>query len=425
MFLMGRSTIFFPVLMLCSLLSASVFFPMFQVESTREVRYQIMESVEADLEKYSMRVDKRIELLTAVQLFTSWRKTGLWGLSYPYKEDMLEFFETCSNHEAVTLCEKLISSGFSYGAPVSFMMCLSDPPELDVVIPFSEHHVSSAGLTAILEEFVEALRSFCLESRFEDFWIGHQDFYANVERRAYNDIPLESTVKTLEDYFGTKQHAYHVILAPLRLGNYAYWIKVNDSSIIYAFLGPQKIDRGIPVDFGGALFHEFAHSFVNPLTEEFSQAYKNPWRLYEPIENRMTSMGYGGWGGMIDEHIIRAVEIKVYKKKELTSSLVLSTERYLDYEETSGFIYIKPLFDLLSEYDRDSYRSFREFYPEIVELFNAIAVEHDLVVRVANEKGPTPFIETPLGTAIMYGLIIGVGGAIIMAVLFEMRRKLR
>jgi len=93
------------------------------------------------------------------------------------------------------------------------------------------------------------------------------------------------------------------------------------------------------------------------------------------------------------------VQIKVYKKKELTPSLVLSTERYLDYEETNGFIYIKPLFDLLSEYDRDSYRSFREFYPEIVELFNAIADEHDLAIHVVDGKGPTPFIETPLGTS--------------------------
>jgi len=398
---------------------------MFQVESTREVRYQTMESVEADLEKYSMRVDKRIELLTAVQLFTSWRERGLWPLSYPYKEDMLEFFETFSNHEAVTLCEMLISSGFSYDAPVGFMMCLSDPPDLDVVMPFSEYHINRAGGAAILEEFVEALRSFCLESGFEDFWNGHQDFYVDVESRAHNDIPLESTIKALEDYFGVEQHGYHVVLAPLFVGNYGHWIEVSDSSIIYAFLGPQKIDRGIPVDFGGALFHEFAHSFVNPLTGEFSRAYKNPWRLYEPIEDKMRSMGYGGWGTMIDEHIIRAVEIKVYKKKELSSAIVLGTERYLDYEETRGFIYIKPLFDLLSEYDRDSYRSFREFYPEIVELFNAIAVEHDLVVHVVDEKGPTSFIETPLGTAIMYGVIIGVGGAIIMAVLFEMTRKLR
>jgi len=420
---MGRDGAVLSVLMLCSLLSTSVFFPVFQVESTREVRYQIMESVEDDFEKYSMRVDKRIELLTAVQLFTSWRETGLWALSYPYKEDMLEFFRPYSSHKAVALCETPINS---YIDPVGFMMHLSDPPELEIVIPVSESHFyRGSSVAAALEEFAEALRSFYVESRFEEFWNSHQDFYDNVERRAYSDIPLESTVKTLEDYFGTKQHAYRVILAPLRLGNYAYWIKVSDSFDIYAFLGPWKIEENIPL-FGASniLFHEFAHSFVNPLTEEFSQAYKNPSRLYEPIENRMRSLGYGGWGAMISEHIIRAVQIKVYKKKELTPSLVLSTEGYLDYEETNGFIYIKPLFDLLSEYDRDSYRSFREFYPEIVELFNAIAVEDDFAAHEVDEKGPTPFIETPLGTAIMYGLIIGVGGAIIMAVLFELRRKL-
>lgn len=213
---MGRSTIL-SVLMLCTLLSTSVFFPVFQVESTSEVRYQIMESVEDGFEKYSMRVDKRIELLTAVQLFTSWRKTGLWALSYPYKEDMLEFFKPYSSHKAVALCENLIQSGFAYNAPV--MMHLSDPPELEIVIPVSESHFyGGSSVAAALEEFAEALRSFYVESRFEEFWNSHQDFYDSVERRAYNDIPLESTVKTLEDYFGAKQHAYHVILAPSACG---------------------------------------------------------------------------------------------------------------------------------------------------------------------------------------------------------------
>jgi len=221
---------------------------MFHAESTREVRYQIIESIEADFEKHSIKVDKRIELLTAVQLFTNWTETGIRKESYEYKEDMSDFFEPHSGHKAVALCDKLISSGFSYDAPVGFMMHLSDPPELNVVIPFSEYHIMRAkwaGGKEFLEEFVEALRSFCSESNFDEFWDSHQDFYDNVERRAYASIPLESTVKALEDYFGVEQHAYRVTLAPLFLGNYGYQIKVNDSFDIYAFLGPQKIDQDI------------------------------------------------------------------------------------------------------------------------------------------------------------------------------------
>ena len=309
---------------------------------------------------------------------------------------MLDFFNSFSSHKAVTLCEKLIRSGFSYDAPVSFMLYLSDPPELNVTIPFSEYHIGRAGGKAILEEFVEALRSFYIQSNFEKFWDSHQEFYHNVEERANASIPLESIVEILEDYFGIEQHGYYVILAPLFWGNYGPRIKVNDSFDIYAVLCPITIEENIPV-FGAALFHEFAHSFVNPLTDEFLEEYKNPERLYKPIARKMQAMAYGNWVTMINEHIIRAVEIKVFNR----------TEQLLS-EEKRGFIYITPLSNLLSKYNRDSYESFREFYPEIVDLFNDIAARS------------TPFIETPLGIAIISG---GITTIIIDAVFIVLKRR--
>ena len=345
------------------------------VEKTTEVSYQISESMRTNFEKYSVGIDKRIELLAAVQLFTNWTETGIWKQTYPYKEDMLRYFQPYSDHKAVTLCEELITSGFSYDAPVAFMVHLSDPPELNVVTPFSEYLVNRAGDKAILEEFVEALRSFYMESDFEDFWHSHRDFYDDVETRARDYLSLESIVEALEDYFGVKQHGYHVILAPVFLGFYGARTEVNDSLDIYAVLGPIRIEGSIPV-FGAALFHEFAHSFVNPLTDEFLEEYKNPWRLFYPVMEEMKSMAYGNRFTMINEHILRAAEIEMSNSME-----------QLSHEEKRGFIYIRPLFHLLTKYDRDSYRSFREFYPEIVDLFNSIADEYRLVVQVLNEKG--------------------------------------
>jgi len=369
-------------LMLWGLLSSSIFPTILAVGETREVQDQISENVEVDLKHSSyihpIVVDKRIELLTAVQLFTSWTETGMQNKSYQYNEDMLDFFEPQSNHKAVTLCENLIQSGFAYNAPV--MMHLSDPPELRVVTPFSEIQsktiqtsIDRAGGTAILEEFVDALRSFYQQSDFEEFWDSHQGFYHDIESRAYNDIPLESTIVTLEDYFGAKQHGYHIILAPLFISAYGYRIEANGTFEVYAFHGPTEIEEDMPV-FGGFFYDFFVSCFTRPLTDEFLEDYENPMRLYEPI---MEEMRYGwDWDGMIDAHITMAVTAKLF-----------IGERYLEYGESMGFIYIRPVFNLLSKYDRDSYGSFREFYPEIVELFNAIADEYHLVVHVVDEKG--------------------------------------
>jgi len=116
--------------MLWGLLSSSIFSTMLAVGKTRGISDHISENVEVDLRNssyiYPIVVDKRIELLTAVQLFTSWHliiaeshiswmQTGIQKGNYTYKEDMLDFFEPHSGHKAVTLCENLIQSGFSLG----------------------------------------------------------------------------------------------------------------------------------------------------------------------------------------------------------------------------------------------------------------------------------------------------------------------
>lgn len=348
--------------------------------------------------KWSIKVDKRLELLTAVQLFTDWANTGIWKQNYTYKNDMMDFFKPYSGHQAMTIFSTLLESGFSYDAPVGFMMHLSDPPELMIIEPFSEYLInraSNAGGISVLEQFTEALRSFALESSFEEFWASHQLFYSYIERTASTSIPLENTVRTLEEYFGISQHGYYVALAPLFLGSYGYHMEANGSLTIYAMLGPQSVAGDVPL-FGAALFHEFAHSFVNPLTEEFVWEFENPERLYRPIETQMRNMAYGHWTTMINEHIIRAVEIKLTGRAKALSQ-----------EERRGFIYIRPLYDLLSEYNRTQYRSFREFYPEIVNLFNNIPTQS------------IPFIETLEGK-VTVGLAVLAAAAVFI---FLRKRK--
>lgn len=328
-----------------------------------------------DQARYSIGVDKRIELLSAVQSFTSWREHGIWPEDYLYKQDVLNYFQPYSNHEAVTICEELISHDFTHDAPVMLMFCLSSPPELEIIVPFSEYLISRAGNATILEDFVRALRDFYLVSNFDEFWQSHHDFYSDVEKRASANIDLTGTVQKLENYFRAQQHGYHVVLAPFLVGNYGPRVKVNDSFDIYSVLSPMRIDGNVPI-FGGALFHEFAHSFVNPITDEFRSEFKNPERLYEPIAAEMSAMAYDEWETMINEHIIRAIEIIVYNETQDIAN-----------QEQTGFIYIRPLINCLSKYN-SSYESFQEFYPNIVDFFNNLA------------ENQRPFIETPLGIAV-------------------------
>ena len=196
---------------------------------------------------------------------------------------MLDYFGSFSSHRAVTLCENLTQAYFNYDAPVGFMMHLSDPPKLEVVVPFSEYHIARAGGADILEEFVDALRSFWWESDFEEFWDSHRGFYRDVERSAYADVPLESTVETLEEYFGTELHGYYFVLAPLFSGGYGYQIEVDGSYDAYVFSGPSEIDGDMPI-FRGFFHDPYVGCFTFPVVEEFLGEHRNLTRLLEPFE---------------------------------------------------------------------------------------------------------------------------------------------
>jgi len=332
-------------------------------------------------DRCSIKVDKRIELLTAVQLFTIWSGIGIWRDSYHYKEDMVRFFQPYSKHDATTICEKLIKSDFCFDAPVGLMMHLSEPPELEVETPFSEYHVRRAGGTSALNEFVDALRRFSMESEFEEFWDEHLDFYGRVEGAAQSSMPLDNIVEALEGFFGERQRGYHVVLAPVFLGNYGHTLELGNERVVYSFLCPMEVGTdGIP-RFGGALFHEFAHSFVNPLTEESKGKYRNLETLFKPIFDRMYNLNYGYSYTIINEHILRAVELKALRPPDPQDSL--------GQEEARGFVYVRPIFGLLSKYDRARYRSFREFYPEVVDLMNAIS--DALVATELLTQPPKPF----------------------------------
>jgi len=108
------------------ILSSSSKFPMMLgAEEAEGIPCVTSEDMNAGSGTCFIKVDKRIELLTAVQLFTSWRETGIFTENYACKRDMLDFLDSCKDHKAADLCEGLITFGFSYDAPVGFMMRLS------------------------------------------------------------------------------------------------------------------------------------------------------------------------------------------------------------------------------------------------------------------------------------------------------------
>ncbi len=209
-------------------------------------------------------------------------------------------------------------------------------------------------------------------------------------------------IATLENYYGMKQLSYNIILAPLfHPGGFGPRIdREGDSNPVFNFInslqylifnqwsgkryeiynicGPTGVENGIPSfgtqeGFRQLAWHEFGHSFVNPLSESLKNRIKisEYSSLFAPIREKMEREGYNNWETCVNEHIVRAV----------TSRLTFlhfgkqAGEDELRDQKSRGFVYIDPLCKKLEEYEirRDKYPSLVDFFPELLDVFKEIS----------------------------------------------------
>lgn len=81
------------------------------------------------MNRVDVRVDPRIELLSVVQMFTSWKDVVIVKRDYEYKKEVLECFKSYENHRVVELCECLRDLGCACML-TGFMVHVTEPPEL-------------------------------------------------------------------------------------------------------------------------------------------------------------------------------------------------------------------------------------------------------------------------------------------------------
>lgn len=117
--------------------------------------------------------------------------------------------------------------------------------------------------------------------------------------------------------------------------------------------------------------HEFGHSFVNPPGETHRKDLAKYSALFDPIAAKMQQQAYGDWLTCVDEHVIRAIHIRltvVEEGKDAAASLLAG-------ERSRGFAYIEPLCRKLEEYEqhRDKYPTLDSFYPQIIGVFKSLS----------------------------------------------------
>jgi len=122
--------------------------------------------ISKDVGKLNITVDPRMELLSAVQVVSGYstinRRT-------PYSRELMQFFSKDSTHQASIMTHKFENEyGFAYDAPVNFMLCLSQVPELKAVHLFTDRLIERANGKNNLEKYATALHHFAAESNYTE-----------------------------------------------------------------------------------------------------------------------------------------------------------------------------------------------------------------------------------------------------------------
>lgn len=321
-------------------------------------------------------VDPRIELLAVVQFLSGYQLIS--RKNFPYKRNISQYFSPYKSHPAVRLFAEM-SEDFNYDAPPWAMLHLSDPPALQVQVPFPEYLEHRAGGRERLEQFVDLLRDFACETQFMAFFEANQTvlrpMVANVHRRVQSD----NIAGTLEEYYGLKQHSYNIILAPLARGNFGPRIERSDGTYdAHVIAGTIAVIKGVPIFIVGLglvfrsfLWHEFGHSFVNPITARFREQVNRYQPLYDSISSKMKQQAYPDWETCVNEHIIRAVTTRLAYRKygKLRGRLALLIEK------RRGFQYVEALCRQLKQYEveRHKYPTLIDFYPQLIDVFEELS----------------------------------------------------
>jgi hypothetical protein len=349
-------------------------------------------------------VDPRIELLAVVQFLSGYgERTGLiTRYDFPYKSDISEYFSAYKNHPAVKLFEEMSVSGFSFDAPPDAMLHLSNPPELTLQLPFTRYLKRRAGREEKLEKFIQELRDFAGKSDFMSFFEAHRGTYSKIISDTQSKMAGVDFIATLENYYGMKQLSYDIILAPLfhpggfgpridpeggsspvlnffKSLRYLIFNKWSAKSYeIYNICGPSGVENGIPgfgtqEGFRQLAWHEFGHSFVNPLSESLKNRVKisEYSSLFAPIRDKMEKEGYSNWETCVNEHIVRAVTARL----TFIHFGNQAGEDELRDQKSRGFVYIEPLCQKLEEFEnrRDKYPALSDFFPELLKVFGEIS----------------------------------------------------
>lgn len=266
-----------------------------------------------------VQVDKRIELMGVCLRLSNYRNKFPFLVkdlkNYHYLDEVNEYFKEFSSHKAIqTLNEIIKTLGFSYDAPFAIILYMDDDWNFhgQNCYPF----VDRLKKSPLVLKFMEELKDFVKDTKFEDFFEQHKNYYEDEIKNFYESMPVDDILPYIKNFFHKdfNENEFHVVLALLSTGA---GFGRNDYTLKKFYCIESKRQKngeasknwGINTAFGRSHYlHEFCHPIVNPESDKNLYKVEKPDMPKEEYE-RLCASAYPSFYSIVNEYIIRSIQL--------------------------------------------------------------------------------------------------------------------
>ncbi len=343
--------------------------------------------------KITIEVDPRVELIGIV-FRLSGNPEYNDGTLRPYAKAIERHFGDFDNHPVVKMAVRLRNTRLmSCDGPMSLAVHIDENYRLRKTSEKWPSTLDYRWENQETAEFLEKLRQFAAETKFDEFFKAQAHIYEqgirpceSVMRQKAVEINHPSPVfeRILGMDFGEWLSAFFGIenMGDLKLvlgfvngfANYGPRFETGDTSEKYAIIGMRPFDPANTVIFMPqqvvTVAHEFCHSFTNPIVDKYmDQMQPAGEKLFAAQGSVLRTRGYHNWKSVMYETAVRACVASFIRDSIIRPGLM---EYYLKREVRHGFAWTEEMGNLLNTYmnNPDKYPTFESFFPEFVKYLN-------------------------------------------------------
>jgi len=302
-------------------------------------------------------------------------------------------FEKFKEHEAVKKLNFLLSNDFVDSYDIVLSLYNTDFPDFkqysDYPPIYYEHDsLSPKQVQATFDDFNESVKQFYIDANIKEFLeVELKKLYSKLMDEVNTIAPDNKYIALMEDYNGIQRNSYTVIVSAFSFNGIgrSKTIRNKDGINIFQFVSSNPKDESDTIDltnlnsftigytdkdyFREIAIHELGHSFFHEAMREnkniIAKIDELEYLFTDSLRENMMNQGYLDWRMCFEEHLVRLGEIKI---AELMEDTDLSVQYMHECIVNRGFIYMKPIQEILLEYEnnRDKYTTIEDFIPIII-----------------------------------------------------------